>query len=239
MRVCRGVRLGLWAIAALAVPSFGEDPGFCVAGRVLNALTDEPLRRAAVTIPQAATLTDASGTFRFCHLSAGDYYANAEKPGFAEVGAHVIVGPSREDVTLRLQPLSVISGRVVNARDEPLQNVLIQLLSISIVDGRRKVRVQSVATTDDRGEYRLAGLKPGPYFVRAAGWVSSKADGEASEAFAPIYYGGATNLGAASPVTVETGRPLRADFSVALRLGYAVSGTIAGGSPLSPFRSNC
>jgi hypothetical protein len=201
---------------------------------VLNALTDEPLRRAAVTIPQAATLTDASGTFRFCHLPAGDYYANAEKPGFAEVGAHVIVGPSREDVTLRLQPLSVISGRVVNARDEPLQNVLIQLLSISIVDGRRKVRVQSVATTDDRGEYRLAGLQAGRYFVRAAGWRSARAEGEANEAFAPIYYGGATSLVAASPVMVEPGRPSRADFGVALRPAYAISGTIAGASPRSP-----
>jgi len=147
----------LWVAAALiAAPLLAGEPEFCVAGTVLNAVTGEPLRRAAVTIPQSATLTDAAGVFRFCGLPAGSYYANAEKPGFVAGGYPVTVGPSREDLLLRLHPLSMVSGKVLDDAGEPLQNALIQLLSMEVAEGRRRVRVASAIATDDRGEYRLA-----------------------------------------------------------------------------------
>ena len=222
------------AVAWFAVPLLADEPEFCVAGTVLNAATGEPLHRAAVTIPQSAALTDAAGTFRFCQLPAGAYYANAEKPGFVASGSRVVVGPSREDLVLRLQPLSVIAGKVVDEAGEPLQGVLVQLLSTLVADGRRKVRAESAVATDDRGEYRLAGVTAGRYFLRAAGWEGAAPDPDAHEAFAPVYYGGATELASASPVTVEPGRDLQADFSVSLRAAYRVRGAIAGFSPLLP-----
>jgi hypothetical protein len=220
--------------AAMAfVPLQAEQPEYCIAGTVLNASTDEPLRRAAVTIPQSASLTDASGAFRFCGLPAGDYYANAEKPGFVESGAHVAAGPSREDIVLRLQPLSAIAGKVSDAAGEPLDHVLIQLLSIRVLDGRRKAQVEYTTSTDDRGQYRLADLTPGRYFLRAAGWDGA-ADSDANEAFAPAYYGGAASLASASPATIEAGRDLQADFSLTLRPAYRIRGAITGFSPPAP-----
>ena len=201
---------------------------------MLNDITGEPLRRAAVTIPESAALTDASGTFRFCRLPAAAYYANAEMPGFAATGIRVVVGPSREDLVLRLQPLSVIGGKVTDTAGEPLPNALIQVLAILVEQGHRKARVEAAVSTDDRGEYRLAGLAAGRYHVRAAGWESGTLDPDASEAFAPMYYGGATELASAAPVTVEPGRDARADFSVSLRAAYRIGGTIAGFSPLRP-----
>jgi hypothetical protein len=222
------------AVVLVGAPLLADEPEFCVGGTVLNALSGEPLRRAAVTIPQSAAFTDAAGAFRFCRLPAGAYYANAEKPGFVTVGARVVVGPSREDVFLRLQPLSAIGGKVMDAAGEPLQNVLIQLLSILVAEGRRKVRVESAVATDDRGEYRLAGLTAGRYYLRAAGWEGATPDPDVHEAFAPIYYGGAAELASAAPVTVEPGRDLRADFSVSLRTAYRIRGAIGGFSPLLP-----
>src|SRR5580698_1379235 len=122
-----------WILLLAAIVPAGvllaADPEFCVAGTVLNDLTGEPLRRAAVAIPESAALTDAAGTFRFCRLPAGAYYANAEKPGFAAAGIRVVVGPSREDIVLRLQPLSVIGGKVTDTAGEPLPNALIQVLA--------------------------------------------------------------------------------------------------------------
>jgi len=61
------------AAALAAAPLFAGEPPFCIGGTALNASTGEPLRRAAVTIPQAAALTDAAGAFRFCGLAAGEY----------------------------------------------------------------------------------------------------------------------------------------------------------------------
>ena len=222
------------AVACFAPALCADEPQFCVGGTVLNAVTGEPLRRAAVSLPQAATLTDAAGIFRFCQLPAGAYYANAEKPGFASAGSRVVIGPSRDDMVLRLQPLSVISGKVVDAAGEPLADVLIQALSILGTDGHRHVRVVSAVVTDDRGLYRLPDLPAGRYCLRAAGWGSDAPASGVSEAFAPVYYGGAAEAASAAPVTVEPGQNLRAGFSVDLRAAYAIRGTIGGFSTLLP-----
>ena len=222
------------AVALLSAPLRADEPEFCVAGTVVNALTGEPLRRAAVTIPQSAALTDAAGAFRFCNLPAGSYYANAEKPGFVAAGSRAVLGPSREDLVLRLHPQAVVAGKVLDASGEPVQNVLVQALAIQVAEGRRKVRVDATAATDDRGEYRLAGLAPGRYYLRAAGWAGATPEPDAHEAFAPVYYGGASEVASAAPVTVEPGRDLGADFSVSLRPAYRIRGAIAGFSPLLP-----
>ena len=197
------VLLFLVAVDLAAAPLRADQPEFCVGGTVLNAQTGEPLRRAAVTIPEAAALTDAAGAFRFCSLPAGAYYANAEKPGFVAAGASVVVGPSRENVVLRLQPLCVIGGKVADAAGEPAPNVLVQLLAIQVAEGRRKVRVESAVAADDRGEYRLAGLSAGRYYLRVAGWEGATGNPDEGEAFAPVYYGGAAELASAAPVRVR------------------------------------
>jgi hypothetical protein len=216
-----------FALLAAPWPACAAD--FCIGGTVVNALTGEPLRRAAVTTPQTATLTDAAGAFRFCGLSAGSYYTNGEKPGFAATGLAVTVGPSREDVVLRLQPLAVVKGKVLDADGEPLENALIQLLSLSVEDGWRKARVEFAVATDDRGEYHIAGLAPGRYLVRAAGC-------QGAETFTPVYYGGAIDLASATPLTVEPGREASADFSVALETSYRIQGVLAGLSAHLPAR---
>lgn len=224
-------------VALLAAPVLAGEAEFCVSGTLVNALTGEPIRRAAVTIPQSAVLTDAAGTFRFCGLSAGSYYTNGEKPGFAASGLAVTVGPSRDDVLLRLQPLAAIKGKVLDASGEPLENALIQLLSLAVEDGWRKARVESAVSTDDRGEYRLAGLAPGRYLVRAAGWqgaVSRVKQPDSSETFTPVYYGGATDLVSATPLTAEPGREVSADFLVALEISYRIHGALAGFSAHIP-----
>lgn len=228
------LRLRMLAVAFLTTPLLAATD-FCVAGTVVNALTGEPLHRAAVTIPQTATLTDAAGAFRFCGLPAGAYYANGEKPGFTPAGLNVMVGPSREDVVLRLPPLGVVKGKVVDANGDPLENALIQLLPLSLDNGRRKAHIEAAVSTDDRGEYRLPGLAAGRYLVRAAGWQGSVANQpNASETFAPVYYGGATDLASAAPLTVDPGREVTADFSVSLETAYRIRGSLASYSALLP-----
>lgn len=219
-------------IALAAAAMHADEPEFCLGGTVRNALTGAPLRRAAVTIPQAAALTDAAGAFRFCKLSEGSYYANAEKPGFAETGVRVAVGPSRDDIVLQLQPLAAIGGKVADAAGEPLQNASIQLLSTAIIEGRRQTRVEDTVSTDDRGQYRLAGLGPGRYYLKAAGWGSAMPHADQQESFTPVYYGGAAELSSAAPLTVEPGTEVQADFSLPLLTAYRIRGRATGLLPL-------
>lgn len=226
-------RLLLAAVVLFVFPAFAEQAEFCIAGSVRNAFSGEPMRHAAVTIPQAAILTDAAGAFRFCGLPPGSYYANAEKPGFVPAGSRVVLGPSREDLELRLSPLSVIRGKVTDDAGEPLANVRIQLLSMQVAAGHRHVRAAATAATDDRGQYRLANIAAGRYYLRAAGWDGGGGSVQ-DEAFAPVYYGGGSDVLSAGSMNIEPGPEVSADFSVTLRPAYRVSGAVAGLSPLLP-----
>ena len=227
-------------IALVSASLFGDEPEFCVGGTVLNALTGEPVRRAAVTIPQSAALSDAAGAFRFCQLPAGWYYANAEKPGFVASGVRVAVGPSREDVVLRLQPLSVITGKVVNADGEPLQNALIQMLSIQVLEGRRKVRVESAVATDDPRRISAAGPFPGQYYLgRLAGGRARRADVRLRPSSPCITV--RRHIWLPPPrVTGSTGaRFARRFFRRAYALGVPIRGAALRFSPLLRRCSNC
>jgi len=141
--------------AAFVLPLAAADATFCIGGTIVNAVSGEPMRRAAISTPDSATLSDAAGSFRFCGLPAGSYSINAEKPGFLMGGARATVGPSREDLTLRLQPLAVLTGKVTDGDGNPVEGANVQLLSFAIGNGRRNVRLEAAQTADDRGEYRF------------------------------------------------------------------------------------
>ena len=227
------------ALAVLLAAPLAAADDFCIGGTVVNAATGEPINRAAVTTPVSAGMTDASGAYRFCGLPAGSYHAHAEKPGFNPADVRITVGPSRDNLVLRLQPLSVIKGKVtLESNGDPLPNALIQLLSMTMENGHRKAKLENSVATDDRGEYRLPGLATGRYLVRAAGWQgdpSGKA-AESSQTFAPVYYGGGANLTEAAPITVDPGGEMTADFSVTLEPSHRIYGRVAGFSAHMPVR---
>jgi len=158
---------------------------------------------------------------------------NAEKPGFVDQDTNVMVGPSRDDVVLRLQPMAVIRGTATDAAGEPVEHALIQVLSREVAEGRAKVRVETSVSTDDRGVYRTPGIAPGRYYVRAAG-LDTAPDPDAPEAFAPVYYGGGAAFESASPVTLEPGHDLQADFSLNPQPAYRIRGTMGGCLPGNP-----
>jgi hypothetical protein len=234
------LRLNLLAVAAILgnrLPA--ADATFCIGGSVVNAVSGEPVRRAAVSTPESAALSDAAGTFHFCGLTAGTYATEVEKPGFITAGTRVTVGPSREDLVLRLQPLALITGKVVDGDGNPVEGSAIQLLSFAIGSGRRKVRVEAAQTTDDRGEYRLPQIKPGRYLLRAAGWQGPQhpaTNADENTAFVPAYYGGSAELASAAPLTVEAGREISADFSVTLEPSFRIRGKLAGFAAHEPVK---
>ena len=66
-----------------------------------------------------------------------------------------------------LQP-AAITGRVLDADGEPLGHVLVIALDPQYrAGGRRILNVEEVMSTDERGEYRLHWLVPGPHYVAA------------------------------------------------------------------------
>ena len=136
-----------------AAAQTGADASGALAGRVVNAQTGEPVRRANVTLqivssaagssPQGPRMfnavTGSDGQFRFERLAPGEYMVSAERTGFItgsptgsgrrRMGTPVQIhdGESTE-VELALQPTAVISGRVLDEDGEPALRAHVMLL---------------------------------------------------------------------------------------------------------------
>jgi protocatechuate 3,4-dioxygenase beta subunit len=200
-------------------------------------------RSTAPAAPFAAsTFTGATGQFRFESLAAGNYFLSAQKPQFhAEDAArrHVELTASVEDIALKLTPLSVIAGEVVDQNGEPLRGVNVIAMSSAVEDGLRQTRTNRTASTDDRGLYRFWNMQPGKYFIKAAGWSGSTYlyAGDTSpqlfadESFAPTYFGGGSSLESATPVQIEAGTEANASISIKLEPAFKIRGSLANYVP--------
>ena len=68
---------------------------------------------------------------------------------------------------LQMIPQMAISGRVTDDRGEPIQGVVVNLYSSPVVDGERRIQSVEGQDTNDLGNFRFRGLRPGHYFVCA------------------------------------------------------------------------
>jgi hypothetical protein len=66
-----------------------------------------------------------------------------------------------------MTPTGSISGRIYDDEGEPLGRAQVQVLRPSYRDGHRMLTIVEGVESDDRGEYRLFWLPPGPYYVAA------------------------------------------------------------------------
>jgi hypothetical protein len=235
---------------------------FSISGVVLNAQTGEPVKYALVTLMsfrtfetsqpeerskpqpplQKTTQAGGAGEFQFNGLPKAHYTVRAQKPGFNagfspnEPGTHQVdLSASVAGVQLRLSPLGVIEGKVVDQNDEPLRGVNIVALQVQINDGVRDTNPHRSVATDDRGQYRLWNLAPGRYYIKAAGKSGGTAryvgDGTPNysswQSFAPIYFGGARTLDSATSLQIEYGSKASADFRINLESAFKIRGTLA------------
>jgi hypothetical protein len=105
------------------------------------------------------------------------YSLNASKAGYKDgqflsgvmgtIGGHVILkdGEWYRTADISLVKLGAISGRVSNERGEPMVGSLVRVLRRAKVRGESVWVAGSLARTDDRGDYRIAGLASGEYVV--------------------------------------------------------------------------
>jgi len=215
-----------------------------------------------------ATTTDNEGHFELKQVEAGRYEFFATHIGYLEQryqaksteegeGAvlALVSGQEVNDAMFRLIRASVITGKVVDDNGEPMMGVNVSVLhkpteSEQEDEGPRGKKLEmtsvSVVPTDDRGEYRVFGLKPGEYFVKAVetgesmfyyeqmqGSSGGTVLRELGSQYAPIFYPGVLQMDQAQAVTVTAGEEAQADLAMrGIRL-VEVAGRVIGpdGSP--------
>jgi hypothetical protein len=144
----------------------------------LSGTEDSPL-----TPPESfhlGAITGPDGKFVFANVEPGEYRVLASHPGGyvpAEYGQRTPTGrgisfglaPGQKmaDIQLALTPTSSISGHVYDRDGEPAGRAVVQALRPFYRDGKRALTIVQSVLANDRGEYRLFWLPPGPYYVTA------------------------------------------------------------------------
>ncbi len=135
-----------------------------VAGIVVNAATGKPLARVQIHLrgeqdaQSYGAMTTTDGRFSIAGVPPGSYFLKIERAGFAvapdlpeemEIGAE-----DTANLHFALTPEGAITGRVTDAAGQPVEDVEIRADSSS-------------ARTGANGEFRIGGLAPGRYRLRA------------------------------------------------------------------------
>ena len=157
-----------------------------IVGSVRDALDGRPLRRARVSLSGSelttarVVITADDGTFAFEDVPAGDYTVRGSKDGHVTMsyGAPRPGRPGRTvtvksgastRVDVRLPPGAVITGTVLNPDGEPAVGLIVTAFTSRYDTTRGERRLfaapDALATTDDRGAYRIFGLAEGAYIV--------------------------------------------------------------------------
>jgi len=131
--------------------------------------------------PLITTFTDESGQYEFRDVRPGRYRVGArmnghvpmgfDRPRASALGRLIAVASERiNGVDITLPRLGAVSGRITDESGSPIEGALVTIVETRFEDGRR-VLVQpsgvGVRPSDDRGQYRVFGIEPGRYFVRA------------------------------------------------------------------------
>ena len=200
--------------------------------------------------------TDVEGHFAL-QLPPGTYRIWVERNGFARQmygalspageGENLSLAPGQQlhQVAFRISPLGAIAGRVLDDDGEPMQGVGIQALRFSYANGRRQLISVSGTSSNDRGEYRIFGLRAARYLLRASlpgspmskPFESGALVPEAQDSYAPVYFPSALEADSASSISLPEGGEL-ADMD--FRLHKVRAATVRGHlvSPSGKFTSS-
>jgi len=204
---------------------------------VVKLAGSEPLKTATVQLQSLQDLartisvvTDVGGRFELKGIDPGRYRLKVSRTGFVtqEYGQRTPNDPGSEirlsagqnlrDLLFRLVPWGVIAGRVLDEDGDPLPWAQVSALREVYSNGKRKLSPEALVPTNDLGEYRLFGLKPGRYFVSAKfkpglhvigrGEVREDDVDDSRPEFMPIYYRNSPDPEGASTITLRAGEEI-------------------------------
>ena len=243
-------------------------PACTVSGRVVTAAEGTPLASShVVLIPENeqresqvyAVISDGRGRFTLRDVPAGRYRFLATHAGYVDqpylstdgdTGAVFALQAGQEikDVLFRMTLTAVVTGSVNDEDSEPM--ALIQVFALRRPTDEetedqedwpsrgQELLPAGFAQTDDRGQYRIFGLKAGEYYVKAVdeyeptGPMSIGTEWDVRQAlgtqYAPVYYPGVMQLGQTEPLVISPGEEAHVDLVMRHIKTVQISGRVIG-----------
>lgn len=213
----------LISISAHAQTNATKDAGVTVSGQatlngkavagvnVILRLNDQSNSRRRENAVYKA-VTDDDGNYRIANVSSGEYRCFALAPAYVpedEGNRERILFVNKSDAIehfdFKLLRGAVITGKVVDAEGRPVVEEPVYVMSA--VDNKLAYP-QYNSSTDDRGVYRLYGLRPGSYRVVAGRGENAFMYGVA-RAYKQTYYPSALDPAEATVLEVSEGSETR------------------------------
>jgi len=200
--------------------------------------------------------TDAEGHFRIEKVPAGNYMVALHREGFVSAEAKsekslisVADGQNLSDLAYKMSTAGLITGKIVDADGDPIAGLAVQAIPKSEAGSQLNVALTTLVSvvgatralprigwTNDLGEFRITGLRPGLYLVVAqpSGGLApppspdeKKSPGE-HLLYGATYYPGVLDQKQATPLEVSAGAKAVVDFTLQLHRAFRVSGTVSG-----------
>jgi hypothetical protein len=228
-------------LAPCAAPQTASDR-FDIHGKVINAVTGEPIGGALVQLSDLSQFSQSDGTFTFTNLSSRIFPVFVRKPGFfnnQDLGrwnAQNIL-PAEGDLLVKLTPEGIIFGQVKNEIGEPMEGVTVRAQRWQVAYGRRRLRSVLDTTTNDEGNFRIAELIPGSYYLAFA--VSGRGilngrKAHQEDGYGFQFYPGTADITAARPLEIRAGAQVRVVHTFGRQRLFEVTGVVRGASQDSP-----
>ena len=216
-------------------------------GTVINALTGDPLPRALVQVAgqaQRGVLTGPDGRFQFDDLPSGQAFLVVSKPGYFPGNGDpqstgqwkaVSIDAHAAPITLKMVPQCIVTGHVEEANGEAIEGASIRVFRMGVRAGRKRREQLQVQRTDEDGNFRIASLPAGKYYVAVQARQTSLVAADVSKPKtgypATIYYPAAPDVSSAMPIELTPGKTAQVDFSIRAEPVFDISGTISGQVP--------
>jgi Carboxypeptidase regulatory-like domain len=272
MKLLLALMMGLFAGASAPAQSPAsvssgtgkEASRAAIEGVVVKEPGSEPVKKVLIELiaeNQAeggdyTAVTAADGTFRIEGISAGRYHLFAERTGLLEVQKHhpapqgrvltIASGEELKDVQIRLQAAAVVRGRVTDEDGDPMAGAQVSVMRQTFSTGHSRWEQVQSERTNDLGEYRVANLPAGSYYVSVSpppdfrafveNTGTTKPAGQNTvekpdTSYQPVYYPGTTDRSQATPLPLRAGDDFPLDFSLTPSPSLSIRGTVVNLPP--------